>query len=122
MKPSCPFVHVKCPEWVEKGKCPRTKCRLPHPTKNSKPDQLPTKEEEEKFMKQYIQRPIFDREDESEPQREAEEGESDSADKKEEDDVDDDLSDDLSDDEADELLKWYDDNYVEDSATVAQPE
>ncbi|KAJ2443222.1 hypothetical protein IWW46_002631 [Coemansia sp. RSA 2440] len=152
MKPSCPFVHVKvnpnapicrafvykgycakgsrclhrhvleCPEWVEKGKCPRTKCRLPHPTKNSKPDQLPTKEEEEKFMKQYIQRPIFDREDESESQREAEEGESDSADKKEEDDVDDDLSDDLSDDEADELLKWYDDNYVEDSATVAQPE
>ncbi|KAJ2170716.1 hypothetical protein IW143_001907, partial [Coemansia sp. RSA 520] len=79
-------------------------------------------EEEEKFMKQYIQRPIFDREDESESQREAEEGESDSADKKEEDDVDDDLSDDLSDDEADELLKWYDDNYVEDSATVAQPE
>ncbi|KAJ2540736.1 hypothetical protein GGF49_004219 [Coemansia sp. RSA 1853] len=94
---------------------------LPHPTKNSKPDQMPTKEEEENFMKQYIQRPIFDREDEGDTQREMEESESDSADKKE-DDVDDDLSDDLSDDEADELLKWYDDNYVEDAATVALPE
>ncbi|KAJ2403800.1 hypothetical protein J3F80_005297 [Coemansia sp. RSA 2526] len=111
----CCYSHELSPEVYEAK-------LLPHPTKNSKPDQLPTKEEEEKFMKQYIQRPIFDREDESEPQREAEEGESDSADKKEEDDVDDDLSDDLSDDEADELLKWYDDNYVEDSATVAQPE
>ncbi|KAJ2124598.1 hypothetical protein GGH12_000371 [Coemansia sp. RSA 1822] len=120
----CCYSHElspECPEWVEKGKCLRKKCRLPHPTKNSKPDQMPTKEEEEKFMKQYIQRPIFDREDEGDTQREMEESESDSADKKE-DDVDDDLSDDLSDDEADELLKWYDDNYVEDAATVALPE
>ncbi|PIA18859.1 hypothetical protein COEREDRAFT_36007, partial [Coemansia reversa NRRL 1564] len=30
----CLHRHViECPDWVEKGKCKRTRCRLPHPTK-----------------------------------------------------------------------------------------
>ncbi|KAJ1835443.1 hypothetical protein LPJ63_001130 [Coemansia sp. RSA 2711] len=104
----CLHRHVlECPDWVEKGKCLKKKCRLPHPAKKeTKDDRMPTKEEEELFMKQYIQRPIFDKQDEAEPASDAESDDG-SADEE-------DLDDDVSEDEAEELLKWYDDNYVED--------
>ncbi|KAJ2633224.1 hypothetical protein H4R22_000652 [Coemansia sp. RSA 1290] len=133
-KSTCPFVHVKvnpnapicrdfvyrgycakgskchhrhvleCPDWVEKGKCLKEGCRLPHPAKKSS-QQLPTKEEEEQFLKQYIQRPVFDKA----AQGEAEAG----VEMKDSDDESSEALEDLSEDEAEELLKWYDDNYIE---------
>ncbi|KAJ2843032.1 hypothetical protein IWW36_005694, partial [Coemansia brasiliensis] len=107
------FLFGKCEQtadtyWVEKGKCLKKKCRLPHPAKRSS-QQLPTKEEEEHFLKQYIQRPVFDKADKDELGTGL-------------DDVGDDSDgasstgealEDLSEDEAEELLKWYDDNYIE---------
>ncbi|KAJ2613998.1 hypothetical protein H4S08_001923 [Coemansia sp. RSA 1365] len=69
----------------------------------------PTKEEEESFMKQYIQRPVFDNQNSVESDTDLAEdiisSDSEASNK------DDDLSDALTDDEADELLRWYDDNY-----------
>ncbi|KAJ2765860.1 hypothetical protein IWQ56_003933, partial [Coemansia nantahalensis] len=101
----CLHRHVlECPDWVEKGKCPRARCRLPHPDP-SRPRfaaQLPTAEEEEAFMRRYIQRPTFD----DAPADPGESSDGDSSSSAELDDA-------LSDDEADELLKWYDDNYDE---------
>ncbi|KAJ1863438.1 hypothetical protein LPJ78_004058 [Coemansia sp. RSA 989] len=93
-----------CPDWVEKGKCLKEGCRLPHPAKKSS-QQLPTKEEEEQFLKQYIQRPVFDKA----AQGEAEAG----VEMKDSDDESSEALEDLSEDEAEELLKWYDDNYIE---------
>ncbi|KAJ2777902.1 hypothetical protein H4R18_004914 [Coemansia javaensis] len=96
----CLHRHVlECPDWVEKGRCPRPRCRLPHPDK-SRPrpgPALPTKEEEEAFTQHYIQRPTFG----AKPADGAPPESSDSED----------LDGSLSEDEAEELLKWYDDNY-----------
>ncbi|KAJ2711319.1 hypothetical protein H4R19_003306 [Coemansia spiralis] len=100
----CLHRHVlECPDWVEKGRCPRKRCRLPHPDPNRPRhgSQLPTAEEEDAFVRRYIQRPVF-----GDMPADANDG-SDGSTSSE------DLDDALSDDEADELLKWYDDNYDE---------
>ncbi|KAJ2158560.1 hypothetical protein GGF46_003679 [Coemansia sp. RSA 552] len=105
----CSHRHVyECPDWVEKGKCAKTKCRLPHPVRKDSPDAGgPTAEEEAAFMRQYIQRPVFgtDAGDEVQISPAASGSESDS-------DSEEELASDVSDDEAEELLKWYDDNYT----------
>lgn len=87
----CPHRHVRaCPDWVEKGKCTRQpKCLLPHPAKRAvekSKDDLANLSSSE-----------------SDPGSESEDSD-------ESDESDDDM---VSDDEAEELLKWYDDNYVE---------
>ncbi|KAJ2809440.1 hypothetical protein H4R20_000060 [Coemansia guatemalensis] len=110
----CLHRHViECPDWVEKGKCARTRCRLPHPAKKEpRSGSVPTKEEEESFMRQYVQRPVFDKQGSAD----SDPGLADdifSSDSEGSDKDDDNLSDALTDDEADELLKWYDDNYEE---------
>ncbi|KAJ2867226.1 hypothetical protein GGH94_000952 [Coemansia aciculifera] len=118
---TCPFIHIKCPDWVEKNNCTRPKCKLPHPPKekaktwkSATPLDTPvvSKDEQDMFIKQYVRRPVFDSDaiDESAKDEECSDAETQMA----EDEY---LSDDdLSGDEAAELLKWYDDNYVEESA------
>ncbi|KAJ2878955.1 hypothetical protein H4R27_005569 [Coemansia aciculifera] len=118
----CLHRHVwECPDWVEKNNCTRPKCKLPHPPKekaktwkSATPLDTPvvSKDEQDMFIKQYVRRPVFDSDaiDESAKDEECSDAETQMA----EDEY---LSDDdLSGDEAAELLKWYDDNYVEESA------
>ncbi|KAI7824288.1 hypothetical protein BX661DRAFT_185882 [Kickxella alabastrina] len=110
----CLHRHVwECPDWVEKGKCPDEKCKLPHPTPRNREkeadDLKALKEEEELFMRHYIQRPVFSK-DASAHNAGAE---SEHISDLEYSDDEECLSEDLSGDEADELLKWYDDNYLE---------
>ncbi|KAJ1905218.1 hypothetical protein LPJ71_004614 [Coemansia sp. S17] len=117
----CSHRHVwECPDWVEKNKCTWPKCRLPHPLKekaktwkSTTPLDTPvvSKDEQDLFIKQYVRRPVFDQDaiNESARDEECSDAETHLA----EDEC---LSDeDLSGDEAAELLKWYDDNYVEES-------
>ncbi|KAJ2889595.1 hypothetical protein GGI21_006510, partial [Coemansia aciculifera] len=118
----CSHRHVwECPDWVEKNNCVRPKCKLPHPPKSKSgastpsavhPAAVVSKDEEDLFVKQYVRRPVF-----GEDAGGNESGE-DSDDPETSMAIDDDLSDeDLSGDEADELLKWYDDNYADGTAT-----
>ncbi|KAJ2809235.1 hypothetical protein H4S07_003245 [Coemansia furcata] len=111
----CSHRHVwECPDWVEKNNCTRLRCKLPHPQKTSAstiPRETPTvsKDEQEQFIKQYVRRPVFDKDAADENEEEGSDTETQMA----EDEY---LSDeDLSGDEAVELLKWYDDNYVVES-------
>ncbi|KAJ2589534.1 hypothetical protein H4R99_007430 [Coemansia sp. RSA 1722] len=141
---SCKHRHIwQCPDWVEKGKCLRKKCKLPHPdpSKNTAASiqssaeaigqRQMSKEDEQNFVKNFIQRPRFDKNSGSDEIDDllAFENESYQSEKEGDDDDDDDdeeegggdLEDDLSGDEAEELLKWYDDNHStdQDSKQVA---
>ncbi|KAJ2355367.1 hypothetical protein H4S02_012959, partial [Coemansia sp. RSA 2611] len=110
-----------CPDWVEKNNCTRPKCKLPHPQKTkARTGATPlevsavSKDEQELFIKQYVRRPVFGK-DAADGDAEDEEY-SDAETHMAEDEY---LSDDdLSGDEAAELLKWYDDNYVEEPTTT----
>ncbi|KAJ2740497.1 hypothetical protein GGI20_005771, partial [Coemansia sp. BCRC 34301] len=108
----CLHRHVwECPDWVEKNNCTRPKCKLPHPQKplpKKTAAAVVSKDEEDLFIKQYVCRPVFG-EDAA--------AESDPGAPRQSDDEDEYLSDeDLSGDEAGELLKWYDDNYVDETS------
>ncbi|KAJ1798420.1 hypothetical protein LPJ75_006859 [Coemansia sp. RSA 2598] len=106
----------------------RIKCKLPHPTPSKKTvsgiqdgvdaagARRISKEDEEDFVKNYIQRPVFGGNNESDEindllllENELNRSEDEDGDELGE-DGEGDLEDDLSGDEAEELLKWYDDN------------
>ncbi|KAJ1644676.1 hypothetical protein LPJ64_003660 [Coemansia asiatica] len=137
----CKHRHIwQCPDWVEKGKCMHKKCKLPHPFPSKKSAsgaqtsvetalgaRQMSNEDEEHFVKSYIQRPMFDKNRESDEvddllllENELARGEDDEEEEEEEeeDEGHEDLEDDLSGDEAEELLKWYDDNFSKDNKDV----
>ncbi|KAJ1956107.1 hypothetical protein GGI12_005392 [Dipsacomyces acuminosporus] len=118
----CLHRHVwECPDWIEKGKCAKVKCKLPHPPRKDKADiscynETMTREEEEEFQRNYIQRPIFDQKTGKPIANDAAAAASlasGSMSESESGSDNDSLSEGLSGDEADELLKWYDDNYTD---------
>ncbi|KAJ1836820.1 hypothetical protein LPJ73_007596, partial [Coemansia sp. RSA 2703] len=120
-----------CPDWVEKNKCTKKKCKLPHPSPRKRDNDMEShdgKHSKDALVNMHKRRPLLymncdgesadslddmsnlaypinNMEDSSDDDNE-DGGDNDSGD-------DDDLESDLSGDEAEELLKWYDDNYVE---------
>ncbi|KAJ1671909.1 hypothetical protein GGF38_000446 [Coemansia sp. RSA 25] len=131
----CLHRHVwECPDWVEKNNCARPQCKLPHPQKprpkTTAVTTTPTtpvavsKDEEELFIKQYVRRPVFGEDAGSDAGAHVLSDDDDNASSNAETHMAEDeyLSDeDMSGDEADELLKWYDDNYVDEMATSSKP-
>ncbi|KAJ2400330.1 hypothetical protein GGI23_002100 [Coemansia sp. RSA 2559] len=112
----CPHRHVwECPDWVEKGKCARRKCKWPHPTpkQQSKGKQVAETDtvEDERASQRYTQRPVFGK------QKDDESADSSGSELSDDDSIDEDVSN----DEAEELLKWYDDAFAEPPAQAEQP-
>ncbi|KAJ2551666.1 hypothetical protein EV175_003607 [Coemansia sp. RSA 1933] len=115
----CPHRHVwECPAWVEKGKCPDEKCKLPHPQPQQHYHVPPADPQDDaRDVRRFTRRPVFGNQHTSEAGDASSESESESESESSNDEIDDDVSN----DEAEELLKWYDDTYADPSHPEVPP-